>query len=227
VQLFAAGNGIVPTGGLTIINNNAVGGPFLDGSSISASSNALDYNIDGALCLRNLFTATPGAPANANATAQRQAVLSGINEVKRTANLRGKPAIIVHGRADALVPVNHSSRPYTALNRSVEGAASRLSYIEVTNAQHFDSFIGNALLAGYDTRYVPLHVYFNRAMDAMWANLRSGTALPPSQVVRTTPRGGTAGAAPAIAAANVPGWAASPAATEQITFANNTLNVPN
>lgn len=227
VQLFAAGNGIPPTGGVTIINNNAVGGPFLDGGSITASTQVLDYNVDGALCLRNWFTPTAGAPANPNANTQRQAVLNGINEVKRTANLRGKPAIIVHGRADALVPVNHSSRPYTALNRSAEGAASRLSYIEVTNAQHFDAFIGNALLAGYDTRFVPLHVYFNRAMDAMWANLRSGTALPASQVVRTTPRGGTPGAAPPITAANVPPWSASPAATEQITFSNNTLNVPN
>jgi hydroxybutyrate-dimer hydrolase len=227
VQLFAAGNGIPPTGGLTVINNNAPGGPFLDGNSLSPSTQVLDYNIDGALCLRNAFAATSGAPPNPNASTQRQAVLAGINEVKRSANLRGKPTIIVHGRADALVPVNHSSRPYTALNRSVEGAASRLSYIEVTNAQHFDAFIGNALLAGYDTRFVPLHVYFNRAMDAMWANLRNGTALPPSQVVRTTPRGGTAGAAPAIGAANVPTWSASPAATEQISFANNTLNIPN
>jgi hydroxybutyrate-dimer hydrolase len=226
-QLFAAGNGIPPTGGLTIINNNAVGGPFLDASSISPSTNVLDYNVDGALCARNLFVATAAAPTNAAATTQRQAVLTGIGETKRTANLRGKPAIIVHGRADALIPVNHSSRPYLAVNRSVEGSASRLSYIEVTNAQHLDAFIGNALLAGYDTRYVPLHVYFNRAMDAMWNHLRTGAALPPSQVVRTTPRGGTAGAAPALAGSNVPAWSASPGAADQITFSNNTLNVPN
>ena len=80
---------------------------------------------------------------------------------------------------------------------------AKLSYIEVTNAQHFDAFIGNAALPGFDTRFIPLHVYFNRAMDAMYDNLKNGKALPPSQVVRTTPRGGTAGAAPAITAANV------------------------
>ena len=39
-----------------------------------------------------------------------------------------------------------------------------------------------------------------------------GAALPPSQVVRTTPRGGTPGAAPAITAANVPPTSAAPAA---------------
>ena len=87
----------------------------------------------------------------------------------RTANLRGKPAIIVAGRADTLVPVNMNARPYFGQNKIVEGAASRLSYIEVTNAQHFDAFIDNAALPGYDSTLVPLHVYFIRAMDAMWA----------------------------------------------------------
>ena len=39
--------------------------------------------------------------------------------------------------------------------------------------------------------------------------------LPPSQVVRTMPRGGTPGAAPAITAANVPPIAATPAAAQR------------
>ena len=38
-------------------------------------------------------------------------------------------------------------------------------------------------------------------MNAMYAKLKDGTALPPSQVVRTTPRGGTPGAAPTLQAA--------------------------
>jgi hydroxybutyrate-dimer hydrolase len=108
----------------------------------------------------------------------------------------------------------------------VEGSSSKLSYVEVANAQHFDAFIDNAALPGYDTRYIPLHVYFFRAMDAMWANLTQGTALPPSQFVRTTPRGGTPGAAPAITAANVPPISANPAAADQITFSNNVVTVP-
>jgi hydroxybutyrate-dimer hydrolase len=61
----------------------------------------------------------------------------------------------------------------------------------------------------------------------MWANLKSATALPPSQVVRTTPRGGTPGAAPAITAANVPPIAATPAPTDAIGFSGNAINVPN
>ena len=146
--------------------------------------------------------------------------------MKRNGNLRGKPAIIVQGRSDTLLPVNHTGRAYTALNKSVD-TASKLSYYEVANAQHFDTFVGNAGLPGYDTRLVPLHRYVVQALDIMYANLKNGTAIPPSQVVRTTPRGGTPGAAPAITAANVPPIAATPAAADAITFSSSTLNIPN
>ena len=65
-------------------------------------------------------------------------------------------------------------------------------------------------------------------MDAMWAHLKDGAALPASQVVRTTPRGGAPGAAPPIGAANVPAIAAVPAGGDAITIVNgNTLRVPN
>ena len=106
----------------------------------------------------------------------------------------------------------------------IEGAGSKLHYIEVTNAQHFDGFLG---LSGFDTRYIPLHVYFNQALNAMYSNLKNGAALPPSQVVRTTPRGGVPGAAPAITAANLPAISAAPAAANQIGFSGATLAVPN
>jgi hydroxybutyrate-dimer hydrolase len=105
----------------------------------------------------------------------------------------------------------------------VEGASSKLRYIEVLNGQHFDAFLP---FAGFDTRFVPLHPYFNQAMDAMWAHLKSGAALPANQVVRTTPRGGTPGAAPAITAANVPPFVAAPAAADQIGFAGTSITVP-
>jgi hydroxybutyrate-dimer hydrolase len=44
--------------------------------------------------------------------------------------------------------------------------------------------------------------------------------------VRTTPRGGTAGAAPAITTANVPPIAATPAAADAISFTNNVMVIP-
>jgi hydroxybutyrate-dimer hydrolase len=96
----------------------------------------------------------------------------------------------------------------------------------VTNAQHFDAFIGNAALPGYDTMFVPLHYYFNQALDLVYAHLTAGGMLPPSQVVRTTPRGGTPGAAPAITRTNLPSIATNPAAADLITFSDNTVTIP-
>ena len=94
--------------------------------------------------------------------------------------------------------------------------------IEVTNAQHFDAFI--ASLPGYDTRFVPTHRYYQQAMDMMYAHLRSGTALPPSQVVHTTPRGP---GAPPITPANVPPISGTPASSDVITMSGGRLHIPN
>jgi hydroxybutyrate-dimer hydrolase len=217
-SMAATGNGVPPSAGVQLINNLNPGVPLRDLFSFSPSTLTQDFNLDGALCLRNLLS---GSDAAARSLQQ------GIDETRRNGDLHGKPALIVHGRSDALLPVNHTSRPYTALNKRVEGRDSRLSYIEVTNAQHFDGFIGlPAVLPGYDTRYIPLHVYLNRALDAMYAHLRQGKPLPPSQVVRTLPRGGTPGAAPAITAANVPPIALHPSDADVITWRGRTLTVP-
>lgn len=216
-QIFGTGNGVPPNSGIQIINNNNPGGALNSPASVSPSTGLLDYNIDAAICQRNLWT-------GADAAAVR--VQNGVKETLRSANLHGKPAIIVAGRSDTLIPVNMNARPYFGQNKIVEGSNSKLSYIEVTNAQHFDAFIDNAALPGYDTRVVPLHYYFLQAMDRMYANLRNGTALPPSQLVRTTPRGGTPGAAPLITTANVPPISQTPAAGNLITFSNNTVTIP-
>jgi len=216
-QVFATGNGVPPMAGINVVNNNNPGEPLRDAASISPSTGLPDFNIDGAICQRNLWTGSDAAATKLNA---------GVNEILRNANLRGKPAIIVHGRADTLVPTAFTSRPYFGQNRITEGAASRLSYIEVTNAQHFDAFIGNAALPGYDSMFVPLHYYYNQALDLVFAHLTAGGMLPPSQVVRTTPRGGTPGAAPAITRSNVPSIATNPATADLITFTNNTVTIP-
>ncbi|MDB5891360.1 MAG: putative D--3-hydroxybutyrate oligomer hydrolase lipoprotein transrane [Polaromonas sp.] len=207
---FGTGNGVPPTAGINIINNASVGGPLVDATSLSGTGIA-DYNTPGALCLRELAV---GTSPNARRVQQ------GVGEVLRTANLRGKPALIVHGRSDTLVPTAHTSRPYFGLNKIVEGANSKLSYIEVTNAQHFDAFLG---FPGYANRFVPLHSYFIQAMDLMYANLKSGTALPQSQVVRAVPRGLTGAVANPITAANVPLIKTTAAAADQITFSNNVV----
>jgi len=213
--LFSNGNGVPPGSGIQLINNAATGGAKRSVLSISPTTGRTDYNLDGSRCLRGLLTTSA-------------ALQTGIAETYRNGNLHGKPAVIVHGRDDGLLPVSHTSRPYLGMNRQVEGAASKLSYIEVTNAQHFDTFIGlPTLLPGYDSRYVPLHVYLNRALDAVYANLKSGTPLPASQVVRTVPRGGVPGAAPAITTANVPNFVTTPAVADAITVSGATVSIPN
>ncbi|MGY8525257.1 3-hydroxybutyrate oligomer hydrolase family protein [Paracidovorax citrulli] len=214
-NMFAVGNGIPPSADIQLINDRDPRGPRRDLFSRSPDSLVDDANLAGAFCLRGLLTGV-GTEAAALQSGQRDTLRSG--------DLRGKPTLIVHGRDDALLPVNHTSRPYLGLNRQREGGDSRLSYIEVTNAQHFDAF--NQLVPGYDTRYVPLHLYLNRALDAMYAHLRNGTPLPPSQLVRTVPRGGSPGAAPAISASNVPPISGSPGNADRITVEGNTVRVP-
>jgi hydroxybutyrate-dimer hydrolase len=227
---YATGNGTVNGTPATVIYNDSVGGAKQWNLGVSPSTGVADFSLDAALCQRALFTGTDtvtGAALTAATTptkAQSDAVRAGVAEVLLNGNLRGKPTLMLAGRSDALLPVNNSERAYAAFNRTMEGSGSKLSYIEVTNAQHFDSF--NAF-SGFDTRFVPLHTYFVQAMNAMYANLKSGTALPPSQVVRTTVRGGTAGAAPAITAANVPGFVTAPVAADAMVFNGTSINVPN
>lgn len=230
--IFSTGNGVPPTTGINLVYNDSVGGAKLDFLATSPSTGTADFALDGALCQRSLATgrdAVTGAKLTGDMKAMSGRVRAGIGEVQLTGHLHGKPTLIVAGRSDALVPINHASRAYFAKNQasgSGSDKASNTRYIEVTNAQHFDSFIALGLFLGYDTRFIPLHVYFNRAMDAMWAHLASGAPLPPSQVVRTVPRGGVTGAAPPLTAANVPPIQASPAPGDLISFSGNTLSIP-
>lgn len=229
-QSFAIANGTSNGTPVGVIYNDSVGGAKLWPFAVSPSTGVADFGLDNALCQRALVTGTDpvsGLALTADTMptkAQSDAVKAGIAEVVLNGNLRGKPTLIVSGRSDALVPVNNNARAYAAYSRVVEGAASQLRYIEVVNGQHFDAFLP---FSGFDTRFVPLHPYFNQAMDAMYAHLKSGAALPANQVVRTTPRGGVPGAAPAITAANVPPFVTTPAAGNQIGFAGTALTVPN
>lgn len=227
-QSFATANGTANGTPATVIYNDSMNGAKSWALAVSPSTGVADLGLDNALCQHALVS---GVDARGNVLTassyptktQSDAVRSGMDEVRHSANLKGKPVIIVAGRSDALIPVNNNARAYTALNQALEGGNSKLRYIEVTNAQHFDAFL---LFSGFDTRFVPLHPYFNQAMDTMWNHLKNKAALPSSQVVRTTPRGGTPGAATAITAANVPAFVMTPAAAEKIGFAGTSINVP-
>jgi hydroxybutyrate-dimer hydrolase len=214
---FATQNGIVGTP----FYEDSVGGARVYNLGVSPSTGVEDQALDGFLCLRSLATgvdAVSGAALTGDMAAKSARVRAGMAEVQATGNLRGKPAVIVSGRADALIPVNHASRAYLGLNAAVEGPTSKLRYVEVTNANHFDSF-SNAL----PNVIVPLHVYLFRALDAVYANLKnSATALPPSQVVHTVTR---ASNTVPVTVANLPPISASPGANA-ITVSGTTVNVP-
>ncbi|MER2527392.1 MAG: 3-hydroxybutyrate oligomer hydrolase family protein [Candidatus Competibacter denitrificans] len=231
---FATANGIPPTSGVNLIYNlaaNATAGVIgkRDTFAASPSTGRIDYALDGALCHRNLVIgadSVEGRPLTTEDAAYARRLQQGIAEVQLSARLRGKPTLIVHGRADALVPVNHASRAYYGANRLIEGNRHQaVSYIEVTNAQHFDGFLA---FPDYAARYIPLHVYLIRALNAMYQHLTAGTALPPSQVVRTVPRGasGSPSAPNPITATNVPPIAENPATGDLIRFGQNTLYIP-
>ena len=215
---FATQSGIVGN----VVYENSVGGARVYTAGVSPSTSLADQSLDGFLCLRSLATgrdAVSGANLDGTLAAQSVRVRAGMAEVVASGKLNGKPAIIVHGRSDTLIPVNHASRAYLGLNAAVEGANSKLRYIEVTHANHFDSF-SSAL----PSLIVPLHVYLNRALDAMYAHLNAQQALPPSQVVRTVTR---ADASTLITNVNVPAIAATPAAGNAISVTGSAVDVPN
>jgi hydroxybutyrate-dimer hydrolase len=219
-QIFGSGNGVPPMSTIQLINDNAQNGPTRD--QVSQGQAGADYNTDGVLCLRNLSTGTDaaGAPLTGAALDRSNAVKAGIQEVLRTARLRAIPTLLVQGRADALVPVNHASRAYFGANKMADGEGSPTVYYEVENAQHFDAFLPFPSLA---SRFVPLHRYVIQGLDLMYARLKNGAALPPSQVVRTTPRNNSF---TQISTTNVPPISGAPAAADLITFANGTVGVP-
>lgn len=200
---FAASNGIPPTAGINLVNNLSPGGAKEDRISISPSTGARDLNLDGALCLRSLATGVDpvtGQALHGDMLEKHRRVRRGIEETRMTGKLRGKPVVMVNGRADAILPPNYAARGYYALNKSIE-PGSKLHYYEVTNAHHLDVLNG---IPGFDSRYVPLHVYFVQALNLMWEHLRNGKSLPPSQVVHSKPREVKDGKTLPISSANVP-----------------------
>jgi hydroxybutyrate-dimer hydrolase len=161
-------------------------------SSPMGSANVLDdqraspLDLGAALCFRSLAAGT--SYPNQNFVEARwinsDLVQAGIAEVRAKGDLHGKPSIILHGRCDALIPPNHSSRPYFGLNHLVEKAGSRLSYIEVITGNHFDHFIPEFGAKSL----VPMHYYFEQALTLMRKHLLDpgNNPRPQSQVVPAT-----------------------------------------
>lgn len=147
-RAYAESSGLVPTAGLALHRT----GP--DGVARVANLGSPDV----ALCLRGL----------------RDRATPGIDAVTVEAPAHRVPLIVVHGRGDGLIPVNHTSRAYAVANPST-------FYYEVEKGQHFDAFLP---LPGFAGHYVAVQPYLESAMDLMSAHLLQKAPLPPSQVVR-------------------------------------------
>ena len=221
-RLFADSSGVPPTGGVNIFADKAANGPIVEAAAISPSTGRADLNLDGALCFRSLET---GEGLDGLGWANFARVQRGTREVQTTGRLHGRPAIVIHGRQDALVFPNLHSRAYYALNQQAERGKSRLSYIEVSTGQHFDAFISSLFFGPAGVQFAPLHYYFVQAMDNMYAHLTERAKLLPSQVVRPTPRGVQAYTADNVPAL-LPPAKLNPAAGDRIRFQHNQLLIP-
>ncbi|MEQ8748977.1 MAG: 3-hydroxybutyrate oligomer hydrolase family protein [Amphiplicatus sp.] len=154
-SLAALSGGIPPTAGIDLL--------YKDGTPNAA--------IEAALCFRNLW-----------ADAEGEKVRAGAAEAQNTGDYGAVPMIILHGRSDSLLPVNHTSRAYVGAAKG--GGALR--YYEIEGGQHFDSLL---MLPDLAALLTPMEAYLGASVDLMMAHLKTGAPLPPSQLVRNTPRG--------------------------------------
>ena len=201
-RAFSDSSGIAPTAGLNLVGPDSAGRV----RAIGLGSAAL------AVRLRSLHTGS----------SLTERIAAGEREVLMTGHLPGRPVIIVQGRADALIPANHSARAYYLVAQRHEDTRSQLRYYEIEHAQHFDAFLALPELAA---RYVPMQPQLLEAMDLMSAHLRSDTPLPPSQVVRSRPRAMAGEKVAPLSRDNLGAVRDKPAA-DAITFDGTTLHVP-
>ncbi len=234
--LFGTATGIPPTAGINVINNDSLLGPKRDQNSISPSTGREDQNLDGALCLRALATGRDpetGKKLRGLDRVDAFRIAKSISRIRAKGDLRGKPAIFVTGRQDAILPPNHTSRAYVGLNRLVEGPETGLRYYEVLNAHHLDALTILDVLFGvplFSDKLIPLHHYLFQGLDIMFDHLKNGTPLPPSQVVRAVPRGATGPSIddvpPLVEAVNLPAIDPSPDVGDRIVFSDSILRIP-
>ena len=94
-----------------------------------------------------------------------------------TGRIGKRPVVVLHGRADGLIPIAHSSRPYAAL------AATRnphFRFMEIMRGQHFDALLA---LPGMRPDHVAMQPAVDRALDDVRRFLGEGAPLPPSAVI--------------------------------------------
>ncbi len=179
--MFALSNGIAPGNGIEVAytdDHNQVQGRMVAAPAMGLSSQ---------LCFRQLLTQPDMQQAIQAVAAQPEN-----NQL---------PTLILHGQADGTVAINHSSRAYYHQNQSSQQPNPRLRYYEIERVQHFDAFLA---YPGFDEQFVPMHPYFEQALDLMYDHLFVGGALPASQLIKTQARGQVKGQVPTLSRIQVP-----------------------
>ncbi|WP_392562070.1 3-hydroxybutyrate oligomer hydrolase family protein [Orbus sturtevantii] len=192
---------------MDLVNDDDPNGPRREFYSRSKESTTIDYNLSGAICLREkIFD---------------KRVKDGLSEVLANGNLNNIKTIIVHGQLNIKNLPNYSARAYVALNSLLEGEGSNLTYIEVENASYIDS------VPPFDNILLPIDYYGESAMNWLWNSLTHQALLPESQVIRTKIRGGNSGFAPAINYSNLATIEQKPKKENRIEAKNGTVILPN
>ena len=200
-NMFSVSSGIAPTPGieLAVIDEN---------NSPQRLLLQAGYGFDAMRCFWQLEKS------------ESDVIQAGVRATSAQPHMNKRPTILLHGRSDATVQVNHSSRAYYARHRQLHGR-SQLRYYEITHVQHFDAFLS---YPGMNQQFVPMHPYFEQALDLMWLHLQESQSLPSSQIVLTKPRGLHEGQVPALQRGNIPAIQMVPDQT--LEFVNNTLVIP-
>ena len=150
-----------------------------------AMASGADPSFPGLQCLR-AFWQNLGELSNS--------VQAGIAATHANLPRSGLPVLVMHGVDDGLVPEAFSGGAYAHWTKA---AGRDVRYWRVANAQHFDAFLS---LPALGSNYVPMLPYAYRGLDAMWAHLADGNALPGDADIVTSKRQlSSAGLAPLTA----------------------------
>lgn len=210
--LWADSSGIAPTAGIALVR------PDASGACRATDPGCIDLALEAAPPRLRVA----GAGTGTGTDPRMDAILAGRAATAMTATPGNRPVILLHGRADSLIPVNHGSRAYYAINRLHRGTRDELHYYEVEHGQHFDNCL---TVPEFAASYVPLQPWLARLLDALHARLTQGRALPPSQVIRSRARGASGGSVPPLESCHLGELRADPG-VDAITFDAAGLHVP-
>lgn len=181
IGMFALSNGIAPGNGIELAHTNAAN------EVQSKMILAPNFGLDSQRCFVQLLSEPKLQEAIGAVYAQPEK-----NQI---------PTLLLHGQADGTVAINHASRAYYHRNQSDAAVNQNMRYYEIENAQHFDAFLA---YPGFNQQFVPMHPYFEQAMDLMYRHLESGDQLPKSHLIKTQPRGMVAEQVPALNRTHIP-----------------------